>query len=242
VAQYKQTILGPFWFLIQPLFSAGVFTVVFGKIANLPTDGLPQFLFYMAGNLVWSYFARLLMSTSNTFTANAGLFGKVYFPRLSIPVSTLFSGLIYFAIQFTLFLSLMAYFSIRGARIQPNAWLLALPVLIVMMAGLSIGVGVIISSATTKYRDLQQLLGFGTQLFMYATPIIYPLSMVPEKFKWIVLANPMTPIVEIFRFGFLGAGTVNPWHLAYSGIFTVVVLLFGILIFNRVERTFMDTV
>jgi len=242
VAQYKQTILGPLWYLIQPLFTAGVFTIIFGKFAGLPTDGLPQFLFYMAGNVIWGYFAKALTSTSSTFTANAHLFGKVYFPRLAVPIATLISSLISFGIQFTMFLGFMAYFAIRGASIQPNFLLLTFPLLLAMMAGLGLGFGVIISSATTKYRDLQQLVGFGNQLLMYATPIIYPLSSVPAKWKWVIMANPMSSIVETFRYGFLGAGTVNPYHLAYTGVFTIVVLLCGILLFNRVERTFMDTV
>jgi lipopolysaccharide transport system permease protein len=242
VAIYKQTILGPLWHIIQPLFTSGIFTIVFGKFAGLPTDGLPQFLFYMSGTVVWGYFSKALTSTSGTFVANAHLFGKVYFPRLAVPVATLISGMISFGIQFALFLFFMAFFFVKGATIQPNLWILTFPLLLIMMAGLGLGSGIIISSATTKYRDLQQVVGFGTNLLMYATPIIYPLSAGPGKWKWVVLANPMTPVVETFRYAFLGAGTVNPLHLAYSGVFTVVLLLVGILIFNRVERTFMDTV
>ena len=242
VTRYKQTILGPLWYIIQPLLSSSIFTIVFGKFAGLPTDGLPQFLFYLAGNVVWMYFSSALTGTSATFTANAGLFGKVYFPRLAIPIATLTSNLITFSIQFALFLFFMVFFALKGAAIQPNLWMLTFPLLIVMMAGFGLGGGIIISSATTKYRDLQQVVGFGVTLLMYATPIIYPLSAVPGKWKWVVLANPMSPIVETFRYGFLGAGTVSPWHLAYSGVFTVALLLIGILIFNRVERTFMDTV
>lgn len=242
VAQYKQTILGPAWYLIQPLFTSGVFTIVFGKFAGLPTDGLPQFVFYMAGNVLWGYFSKALTSTSSTFTANAQLFGKVYFPRLAVPIGILISSFISFGIQLFLFLGFMAYFALKGASIHPNGWLLMFPFLLIMMAGLGLGFGIIVSSATTKYRDLQQLVQFGTSLLMYATPIIYPLSSVPEKWQWLVLANPMTPIVETFRYGFLGAGTVSLWHLAYSAAFTIVLLPLGILIFNRVERTFMDTV
>ncbi|MFC1488319.1 ABC transporter permease [Thermodesulfobacteriota bacterium] len=242
VSRYKQTILGPLWYIIQPLFSSGIFTIVFGKFAGLPTDGLPQFLFYLAGNVVWSNFSSGLTSTSRTFTANANLFGKVYFPRLAVPTATLISNLISFGIQFVLFIFFMAFFAAKGATIQPNLWILTFPLLLLMMAGLGLGSGIIISSATTKYRDLQQVVGFGTNLLMYATPIIYPLSAVPGKWKWVVLANPMTPIVETFRYAFLGAGTVNPLHLVYSGVFATVLLLIGILIFNRVERTFMDTV
>ncbi|MFC1812451.1 ABC transporter permease [Thermodesulfobacteriota bacterium] len=242
VARFKQTILGPLWYIIQPLFSSGIFTIVFGKFAGLPTDGLPQFIFYMSGNVVWGYFSRGLTATSGTFIANRGLFGKVYFPRLVVPVSTLISNLISFGIQFALFVFFMGFFAVKGATIQPNLWILTFPLLMLMMAGLGLGSGIIISSATTKYRDLQQVVGFGVSLLMYATPIIYPLSAVPGKWKWVVLANPMTPIVETFRYAFLGAGTVNPLHLVYSGVFATVLLLIGILIFNRVERTFMDTV
>ena len=169
VSQYKQTILGPLWYLIQPLFTAGVFTIIFGKFAGLPTDGLPQFLFYMAGNVVWSYFAKALTSTSGTFTANAHLFGKVYFPRLAVPIATLISSFISFGIQFAMFLCFMPYFAIRGASILPNFFIFIFPLLLLMMAGLGLGFGIIVSSATTKYRDLQQVVGFGTHLLMYAT-------------------------------------------------------------------------
>jgi lipopolysaccharide transport system permease protein len=242
VAQYKQTILGPLWYLIIPLFSTGVFTIVFGRIAQISTDGLPQFLFYMAGNVLWGYFSKILTSTSNTFIANAHLFGKVYFTRLTIPVSVLISGLISFGIQLCLFLGFVVYFYVMGASIRMNAWLLSFPYLLFLMAALGLGCGVVVSSCTTKYRDLQKMVGFGTQLLMYATPIIYPLSTVPEKYRWVVLANPMTAVVETFRYGFLGAGTVSFWHLAYSSVATIGILLAGIVLFNRVERTFMDTV
>jgi len=242
VSVYKQTILGPLWYLIQPVLTTLMFTVIFGQIASLPTDGLPQFLFYLSGTVVWSYFSNCLTKTSDTFIGNAGLFGKVYFPRLAVPVSILFSNLMAFVIQFGLFLTFMAYFAWIGDSIQPNAWMLLTPVLILMMAGLGLGFGIIISSLTTKYRDLRFLVTFGVQLLMYATPVIYPVSFVPERFQWIILANPMTPIVETFRYAFLGAGTVNFGHLIYSFIFMVVVVSLGTVIFNRVEQTFMDTV
>jgi len=242
VAYYKQTILGPLWYLIQPLLTTLTFTVIFGRLAGLPTDGLPQFLFYMAGTVVWSYFSSCLTKTSNTFTANAGIFGKVYFPRLTVPISILISNLITLAIQFALFLCFMVYFAYCGADLRPNAWILLTPLLLLLMAGLSLGFGIIVSSLTTRYRDLQFLVTFGVQLWMYATPVIYPLSQVPEKYRWIILANPMTPIVESFRYAYLGAGIVNVMHLLYSFCFMIVVLLIGVLIFNRVERTFMDTV
>lgn len=242
VAVYKQTILGPLWYLVQPLMTTIIFTVIFGNLARLPTDGLPQFLFYMSGMVTWRYFASCLNQTSNTFTANAGIFGKVYFPRLVVPVSLLLSNLVAFAIQFGLFLAFMAYFMVSGAAIRPNGWILLTPLLLLMMAGLGLGFGIIVSSLTTRYRDLQYLVGFGAQLLMYATPVVYPLSLVPDRYRWLVLANPMTSIVESFRFAYLGAGTVDMAQLLYSFVLMVAILLLGLLLFNRVERTFMDTV
>lgn len=242
VAYYKQTILGPLWYLIQPLLTTLTFTVIFGRLAGLSTDGLPQFLFYMAGTVVWGYFSSCLTKTSNTFTANAAIFGKVYFPRLTVPVSILISNLITLAIQFALFLGFMMYFGLCGAVIRPNLWILLTPLLLFLMAGLGLGFGIIVSSLTTRYRDLQFLVTFGVQLWMFATPVIYPLSQVPEKFRWIILANPMTPIMESFRYAYLGAGTVDGMHLLYSFGVMVSVLMIGTMIFNRVERTFMDTV
>jgi lipopolysaccharide transport system permease protein len=243
VAVYKQTILGPLWYLIQPLLTTITFTVIFGNIASLPTDGLPQFLFYMSGTVVWGYFAECLNKTSNTFVQNANLFGKVYFPRMAVPVSILLSNLITFLIQFGMFLVFVGYFALRGTDIQLNwLWIALSPLLMLMMAGLGLGFGIIISSLTTKYRDLRFLVQFGVQLLMYATPVIYPVSAIPERFQWIILANPMTPIVEAFRYAFLGAGTVDTGHLLYSFGFMVVVVVIGSIIFNRVEQTFMDTV
>lgn len=242
VAAYKQTILGPLWHIIQPLLTTVVFTVIFGGIAKLPTDGLPPFLFYMAGNTVWGYFSAALVSTSNTFTNNAAVFGKVYFPRLSVPVSVVISNLISFAIRMGTFLVFLIYFILAGSDVHVTWWALVLPVLIVLMAGLGLGIGIIVSSLTTKYRDLQQLVSFGVQLLMYATPIIYPLSTVPENLKWLVMINPLTPIVEVFRLGFLGSSSMQPFSLLYSFGFMVIVLLAGVLIFNHVENTFMDTV
>ena len=243
VAVYKQTILGPLWYLIQPLLTTITFTVIFGQIANLPTDGLPQFLFYMSGTVVWAYFADCLNKTSNTFVQNAGLFGKVYFPRLAIPVSILISNLIAFGIQFGFFILFVLYFAARGTPLQPNwLWIALSPVLILMMAGLGLGFGIIISSLTTKYRDLRFLVTFGVQLLMYATPVIYPVSSIPARFQWVILANPMTPIVEAFRYAYLGAGSLDAGHLMYSFGFMVVVVIIGSLVFNRVEQTFMDTV
>jgi lipopolysaccharide transport system permease protein len=243
VSVYKQTILGPLWYLIQPLLTTITFTVIFGNIASLPTDGLPQFLFYMSGTVVWSYFASCLTKTSETFVQNANLFGKVYFPRLAVPVSILISNLITFLIQFAMFLVFMLFFILRGTNIQLNwLWIALSPILILMMAGLGLGFGIIISSLTTKYRDLRFLVTFGVSLLMYATPVIYPASSIPERFQWAIQANPMTPVIEAFRFAFLGAGTVDVNHLLYSFGFMLVVVIIGSIIFNRVEQTFMDTV
>ncbi len=242
VAAYKQTILGPLWYLIQPLLTTLMFTFIFGQIANLPTDGLPQFLFYMSGTVIWSYFADCLTKTSNTFTQNSHLFGKVYFPRLAVPVSILISNLITFTIQFVFFLLFVGYFALRGAELQPNLWVLSFPLLLLIMAGLGLGLGILISAMTTKYRDLRFLVTFGVSLLMYATPVIYPVSSIPERFQLIIKANPMTPIVETFRFAFLGAGSVHPLELLYSFGFMLVIVALGTIIFNRVEATFMDTV
>jgi lipopolysaccharide transport system permease protein len=217
-------------------------TFIFGNIAKLPTDGLPQFLFYMSGTVIWTYFADCFTKTSNTFINNANLFGKVYFPRMAVPVSILISSMISFAIQFGFFLCFMAFFVLRGSQIRPNVWILFTPVLLLMMAGLGLGFGVIISSLTTKYRDLRFLVQFGVQLLMYATPVIYPASLIPARFQLLIQANPMTSIVEIFRYAYLGAGTVHPWGILYSFGFMVFVVLVGSVIFNRVEANFMDTV
>jgi lipopolysaccharide transport system permease protein len=242
VAYYKQTILGPLWYLIQPILTTVVFTVIFGGIAHLPTDGLPPFLFYLAGNTVWSYFSACLTNTSNTFTGNAAIFGKVYFPRLSIPISVIISNLISFGIRLAVFLAFWAYYMLAGSAIHPNLWILLLPVLLLLMAGLGLGLGIIISSLTTKYRDLQQLVGFGVQLLMYATPVIYPLSTVKGIGHALILLNPMTPVVETFRLAFLGTSSLSPFYLTYTAVFTLVVFIVGVFIFNRVEATFMDTV
>src|SRR5271157_1526699 len=242
VAVYKQTILGPLWFLIQPLLTTIIFTVIFGNIAKLPTDGLPQFLFYMSGTVIWTYFADCMTNTSNTFVNNANLFGKVYFPRLAVPVAMLISSLITFGIQFALFLAFVGFFALQGTPLHPNWWIAFSPVLILMMAGLGLGFGIIISSLTTKYRDLRFLVQFGVQLLMYATPVIYPASSIPARYQMLIQANPMTSIVEAFRYAFLGAGSINPMGLLYSFCFMLVVVTIGTVIFNRVEATFMDTV
>jgi lipopolysaccharide transport system permease protein len=243
VSVYKQTILGPLWYLIQPLLTSLTFTIIFGWVASLSTDGIPQFLFYMSGTLVWSYFSDCLTKTSNTFVNNANLFGKVYFPRLAVPISILVSNLITFLIQFLVFLVFALVFYLRGAPIHPNwAWIALSPILILIMAGLGLGFGILISSLTTRYRDLRFLVNFGVQLLMYATPVIYPVSSIPERFRWMIQINPMTSILEAFRLGFLGAGTVNLNHLLYSLIFMLLTVFIGSVVFNRVEQSFMDTV
>jgi lipopolysaccharide transport system permease protein len=242
VAQYKQTILGPLWHLIQPLFTTLLFTVIFGKVAKLPTDGLPPILFYLAGVTGWNYFADCLNRTSGTFIANAGIFGKVYFPRLTVPVSAVISNIIKFGIQFALFLAFVLFYWGQGASIHPNAAVLLVPFLVLIMAALGLGCGIIISSLTTKYRDLQILVSFGVQLAMYATPVIYPMSIFPKAAQWILLLNPMAPIIETFRYAFLGQGMFSPLYLACSVGITAVILAIGIVLFNHVEKTFMDTV
>jgi len=242
VAQYKQTILGPAWHIIQPLFTTVIFTIVFGKIAKISTDGLPPFLFYMGGTVIWTYFSNVLTGTSNTFVGNANIFGKVYFPRLAIPVSNLISRLIAFTIQFTFFLGFIAWFAFTGANVSPNAWVMLTPVLLLMMAAFGLGLGIIVSSLTTRYRDLTVLVSFGVQLLMYASPVIYPLSTLPEYWQGWAALNPIAPIIEAFRYAYLGAGTVDLFMLVYSAVVIVVILFIGIIMFNRVERTFMDTV
>ena len=242
VSRYKQTILGPLWLIIQPILNSLVFTVVFGNIARLSTDGLPPMLFYMSGTVLWSYFSNCLTGTSQTFIQNAHLFGKVYFPRLVMPISIVISAMINLAIQFALFMAFRTYFAASGAAISFTSWAWTLPLLILLMAGLGLGFGIIVSSLTTKYRDLNYLVGFGVSLWMYATPVIYPVSSMPENWRWVALVNPITPIVETFRAGFLGQGTVSWARLGYSAAFMLVVLFIGAVIFNRVEKTFIDTV
>lgn len=242
VSANKQTVLGPVWYVLQPILSALIFTVVFGEIARLPTNGVPPFLFYLFGQTVWSFFSSCLMSTSNVFVGNSGLFGKIYFPRLSIPIAAVISNLISFSIRFGLFIAFLVYFVLSGVDVHLTLWALLLPVLLLIMAGLGMGFGIIVSSLTTKYRDLQRLLGISVQLLMYATPILYPLIIVPEKWRFLILANPMTPVVEMFRLGFLGAGSIGPEHMFYSISFTLVVFFIGLLIFNSAENTFIDTV
>jgi lipopolysaccharide transport system permease protein len=242
VATYKQTILGPLWFIIQPLLVTLTFTVIFGNIAQLSTDGLPKILFYLSGVTAWTYFSECLMKTSETFNANANIFGKVYFPRLAVPLSIVISNLIKFGIQLGLFLGFYFYFLAKGTAIHPTSALLLLPMLVLLMAALGLGSGIIVSSMTTRYRDLRFLVQFGTQLLMYSTPVIIPLSKLPEQYRWIMLANPMTSIIETFRYAFLGTGTFSWSQLGYTAGATTGILAAGVLLFNHVEKTFMDTV
>ena len=247
--QYKQTVLGPLWWIIQPALTVIMYMVVFGGIAGIPTDGIPQPLFYLGGIAMWQYFSDCLTRTSNTFVANSGIFGKVYFPRLVMPLSGIISNLVRFGIQLGLFILVYIYYAIIGQAPTPNWYLLLFPLLLVMMAGLALGFGIIISSMTTKYRDLQILFSFFVSLWMYGTPIVYPLSQVAGKEKFglnianVMCLNPVTPVIETFKHGALGAGEFVGWGwLAYSFVFMLVVLFVGILIFNKVQKSFMDTV
>jgi lipopolysaccharide transport system permease protein len=245
VSFYKQTILGPLWFFIQPLFTTIIFTFVFGNLAQISTDGLPGPLFYMAGITAWNYFADCLTKTSTVFTSNAGIFGKVYFPRLIMPLSIVLSNLIRFGVQMALFIFFMIYYALQGANFSPNWYILLFPYLLLLMAMLGLGLGMIISALTTKYRDLSFLIGFGIQLLMYGTTVIYPLSTVQEKYpkyEYLIAFNPMTAIIETFRFGFLGEGAFSWAYLSICSMVTFVIMVTGVVIFNKVERNFIDTV
>ncbi|OGV71051.1 MAG: ABC transporter permease [Lentisphaerae bacterium RIFOXYA12_FULL_48_11] len=245
ISRYKQTMLGPLWFVIQPLLTTIVFTVIFGKVAKISTDGLPQILFYMCGLLGWGYFAQCMGGTSTTFVSNAGLFGKVYFPRLVIPLSAVISSLMSFLIQLVTFLAFWVWFKFfteSGALFHFNTCLFALPVLVLLTAAIGLGVGLWMSALTARFRDFTHLSGFLTQLWMFATPVVYPLSEVPQRWQWVIALNPMTGIVEGYRYAFLGAGTVQPLYLMLAVVITVCVLITGILIFTKTEKTFIDTV
>ncbi len=242
VANYKQTILGPLWFIIQPLLTTLTYIIIFGRVAGLSTDGLPMLVFYLSGITIWNYFSETLNKTATVFKDNAQMFGKVYFPRLTMPFSIVISNLVRFGIQLGLFLVIWAWYFFRTDTIQPNIYVLLVPFLVIMMGLLALGLGMIISALTTKYKDLIFLLTFGIQLLMFATPVIYPISAVPEKFQWIIMANPVSSIIETFRFAFLGSGTFSWMHLGYSAVMTLVILFFGTIVFNRVEKSFTDTI
>lgn len=242
VTKYKQTILGPLWLVISPLLTTLMFVLVFGNIAGLSTDGAPQMAFYMAGNVVWTYFAYCVNQTSNTFVQNAGVFGKVYFPRMVVPISTVLTGLLDFVIQFLLLGIILTAYVISGVTIGINIWALTMPILILQLALLGLGVGIIVSSLTTKYRDLTILVTFGVQLWMYASPVVYAVGQIPERYHFIYLLNPVAPIITIFRYAFLGTGYVPLLSWGISWITTIVVVTIGFMLFNRIEKTFMDTV
>lgn len=242
VSVYKQTILGPAWHIIRPLLTTLTFTVVFGRIAGLSTDGAPPFLFYMIGNVAWTYFAACLDNTSKTFVGNAALLGKVYFHRLALPISIIISNLVSFGIQFGIFVVVEVAFALSGSPIHITWWAASTPVLIAILAGYGLGAGIIVSALTTRYRDFSYLVSFGVQLLMYMTPVIYPMSAVPVRFRWVAAINPLTPIFEGLRVAFLGVGTATPAGIAGSFGVMVVVLIIGLLLFTRIEQTFMDTV
>ena len=242
VTFYKQTILGPIWFFVQPILTTIIYIILFGQVAKLSTDGLPQMAFYLSGVTIWSYFSDVLNKTAIVFQTNASIFGKVYFPRLIMPLSIVISGLMKFLIQFTLFVCVVLYFTFIKEGIQPNFWILATPFLLFLMAAFALGLGMIFSSMTTKYKDLTMLLSFGVQLFMYVTPVVYTVTSIPSQYKFIVRFNPLTSIFECFRYGYLGAGHFQPLTLVYSTISIFILLAVGVLIFNKVEKSFMDTV
>ena len=239
---YKQTILGPIWFFVQPILTTIIYVIIFGQVAKLSTDGLPQMAFYLSGVTIWSYFSDVLNKTAIVFQSNASIFGKVYFPRLIMPLAIVFSGLMKFLVQFTLFVCVVIYFTFVKETIHPNIWILITPILLLLMAAFALGLGIIFSSMTTKYKDLTMLLSFGVQLFMYVTPVVYTIKSIPSQYKFIVRFNPLTSIFECFRYGYLGSGHFQPITLLYSAISIFGLLAVGVLIFNKVEKSFMDTV
>jgi lipopolysaccharide transport system permease protein len=242
VATYKQTILGPLWFLVQPLLTTIMFTLIFGRVAGLSTDGLPRPLFYMCGIVAWSYFADCLTKTSNTFVINSQIFGKVYFPRLAVPFATVITNLLTFCIQFSFFLAFFFFYYFKGAPLHPSWRVLITPLLLVQMAALGLGVGCFVSAVTTRYRDLALLVNFGVQLWLYGSCVAYPLSQVPRDWRWLFILNPMVPIIEAFRFAFLGSGIIEKWHLAVGGSVSALIFCTGIILFRHTERTFSDTI
>jgi lipopolysaccharide transport system permease protein len=242
VSVYKQTVLGPLWHIIQPLLTTITFTIMFGKVAKLSTDGVPPFLFYLSGNVMWSYFSNNINKTSSTFVGNSALLGKVYFHRLVIPISIALSNLISFAIQLSIFLVALAIYYFKGTNVHLTAWVFCSPLFLLMLAGYGLGGGIIVSALTTRYRDLANLVSFGVQLLMFASSVVFPMSVVPEKYRWILNCNPLIPIIEGFRNGFLGAGEVTLMQVGTSFGIMVVVLAIGMMLFTHVEKTFMDTV
>ena len=242
VAQYKQTILGPAWAIIQPLFTTVIFTFVFGNLAGLAPSGVPTFIFYLCGSIAWTYFSGCLTATSTTFTANSSIMGKVYFPRLVMPISTVISQLIAFGIQAIFFVAFLIYYYVIGADVHPNVYMLLTPVLILQLALLGLGFGIIISALTTKYRDLAMVVGFGTQIWMYLTPVAYDIGIIAERLIDLYMLNPVTPVICMLRYAFLGIGELQLEYYTMSWVVTIFVVFVGIIMFNRVEKTFMDTV
>ena len=242
VTFYKQTILGPLWYIIQPLINTLVFTVIFGNLAKISTDGIPPFIFYLSGTVVWGYFASCITLTSNTFTKNEQIFGKVFFPRITVPIAHVIISLLQFMIQFFIFICFLIYFKINGSAIFPNLYILLLPLVLLQMAILGLGFGILISSLTTKYRDLTFVMSFFVQIWMFATPIVYPFSIIPEKYKLYAALNPMTSIVEIFRGAFLGVNSIELIHIIISLVVTLIIFFIGFLLFNKIEKSFMDTI
>ena len=242
ISLYKQTVLGPLWLVIQPILNTSVYSLVFGSIAHISTEGLPRPLFYLSGIIGWNYFSDCLLRTGNTFSANSGIFGKVYFPRLIVPLSVIISNLFKFFVQFLLFLIILSFFIFKGGNAHPNNFILLTPLLLIIMAGLGLGFGLIISSLTTKYRDLQNLVAFGVQLLMYGSSVVIPLSAVGEKYRWLIIANPITHVIETFKFAYMGTGSFNWFCLSYSFLFMIFLVFAGIIVFNRTDKSFIDTV
>jgi len=242
VAFYKQTILGPFWYILQPLLTTSIYTLVFNRIANIPTDNLPPFLFYLTGFAIWNYHALSVTKTSDVFTTSAGIFGKIYFPRLAVPIATVITNMVTFVIQLVVVCGFLIFYALRGVPMQPTLWLFAVPLLVAQVAALSLATGLLLSSVTTRFRDLSFLVGFGTQLWMYMTPIVYPFSQVPVELQWIMGLNPMTPVVEMFRKAILGVGNVQAAHVLTSICMTVVLLFLGLVMFSRTAKVSADTV
>jgi lipopolysaccharide transport system permease protein len=242
VTFYKQTILGPLWYIIQPLVNSVIFTIIFGKLAKIPTDGIPPFLFYMSGTVAWGYFATCLAQTSNTFVTNREIFGKVYFPRMTVPISIVITGIFQFLIQFVIFIGFLLYYWYQGANVEPSIMVLTLPLILLQMAILGLGMGILVSSLVTKYRDLTFAMTFAIQVWMYLTPVVYPLTQVPENYRNLYVLNPMVSIVESFRGAFLGVSSIEPQQILISMFVTMGIFVIGIILFSRIEKTFMDTV
>ena len=246
VTFYKQTVLGPLWFIIQPLLTSIIQFVIFSKIADIPSDGIPYFLFVLAGNILWFYFSDSMKATSETFTANQNIFGKVYFPRIIMPLKVVLSNLIKFGIQFAFFLVVLAYYYLQGVNVQPNGYALLTPLLLLVVALIALGFGMIISSLTVKYRDLNFVITFGISLYMYITPIVYPTSLALEKidpkYHVLIYLNPLTGLFDFFKYAFMGSGTLDWWGLLYSVVFAVVVFFLGLVVFNRTEKSFIDVI